>query len=216
MGQSKSSSTSPYVLVKTDKYSFEIPRGWTVGEETPWGARDMVPASGNGKLGAMTAGPTKASWDELYRTSLYFIQREEKGKVTPFRTGKTKQGYECMSFEVTQASGFVNRRFTGVYVNEVQGNPFQVDLNFRGYTASPLLGTPQGISVYLDGVRMNQPFGDVVSWDLIPRNAIAEMTLMPGSNPLFGLNTLGGALSVRTKTGRTAPGTSGPPDPEGR
>ena len=103
---------------------------------------------------------------------------------------------------------FFNRRLTSVYVNEVQGNPFQVDLNFRGYTASPLLGTPQGISVYLDGVRMNQPFGDVVSWDLIPRNAIAEMTLMPGSNPLFGLNTLGGALSVRTKTGRTAPGTS--------
>lgn len=112
LGQSKPSSNSPYVLVKTDKYSFEIPRGWTVGEETPWGARDMVPASGNGKLGAMTAGPTKASWDELYRTSLYFIQREEKGKATPFRTGKTKQGYECMSFEVTQPSGFVNRRFT--------------------------------------------------------------------------------------------------------
>ncbi len=107
-----------------------------------------------------------------------------------------------------ELADFVNRRLTSVYLNEVQGNPFQVDLNFRGYTASPLLGTPQGISVYLDGVRMNQPFGDVVSWDLIPRNAIAEITMMPGSNPLFGLNTLGGALSVRTKTGRTTPGTS--------
>jgi len=112
LGQSKPPSDSPYVLVKTEKYSFEIPRGWTVGEETPWGARDMVPTSGTGKLGAMTAGPTKASWDELYKTSLYFIQREEKGKATPFRTGKTKQGYECMSFEVALASGFVNRRFT--------------------------------------------------------------------------------------------------------
>ena len=96
---------------------------------------------------------------------------------------------------------FMNRRLNGVYLNEMQGNPFQPDVNFRGYTASPLLGTPEGISVYLDGVRQNQPFGDVVSWDLIPKNAISEITLVPGSDPLFGLNTLGGALSV-TDQGR--------------
>jgi outer membrane receptor protein involved in Fe transport len=104
---------------------------------------------------------------------------------------------------------FMNRRLNGVYLNEMQANPFQPDLNFRGYTASPLLGTPEGISVYLDGVRQNQPFGDVVSWDLIPEDAISEITLMPGANPLFGLNTLGGALSVRTKDGVSAPGFEG-------
>ncbi|MEO8125532.1 MAG: TonB-dependent receptor [Bryobacteraceae bacterium] len=104
-------------------------------------------------------------------------------------------------------SDFMNRRLNGVFLNEVQGNPFQPDLNYRGYTASPLLGTPQGLSVYMDGVRLNQPFGDVVSWDLIPLIAISETTLIPGSNPLFGLNTLGGALSVQTKDGNTAPGT---------
>ena len=69
---------------------------------------------------------------------------------------------------------FLNRRMNGVYVNEVQGNPFQPDVNYRGYTASPLLGTPQGLSVFMDGVRLNQPFGEVVSWDLIPRLAIAS------------------------------------------
>lgn len=106
-------------------------------------------------------------------------------------------------------SDFMNRRLNGVYLNEMQGNPFQPDVNFRGYTASPLLGTPQGVSVYLDGVRQNQPFGDVVSWDLIPKDAIAEMVLVPGSDPLFGLNTLGGALSVRTKDGSTSPGLDG-------
>lgn len=103
---------------------------------------------------------------------------------------------------------FMNRTLGSVHVNEMQGNPFQMDVNYRGYTASPLLGTPQGLSVYMDGVRMNQPFGDVVSWDLIPRGAISSMTLMPGSNPLFGLNTLGGALSVQTKDGKSDPGTS--------
>lgn len=105
-------------------------------------------------------------------------------------------------------SGYMNRRLGSVHVNEVQNNPFQPDLNFRGFTASPLLGTPQGLSVYVDGVRVNQPFGDVVSWDLIPRAAIASITLMPGSNPMFGLNTLGGALSVVTKDGLTHPGSS--------
>jgi TonB-dependent Receptor Plug Domain. len=95
----------------------------------------------------------------------------------------------------------MNRRLGSVHVNEIQGNPFQPDVSFRGYTASPLLGTPQGLSVYVDGVRMNQPFGDIVSWDLLPRTAIASIALMPGSNPLFGLNTLGGALSVQTKDG---------------
>jgi outer membrane receptor protein involved in Fe transport len=113
--------------------------------------------------------------------------------------------------EQTQAidvSNFLVRRINGVYANEVQNNPFQPDVNYRGYTASPLLGTPQGISVYMDGVRLNQPFGEVVSWDLIPRIALANAALMPGSNPLFGLNTLGGALSLQTKDGRTAPGTT--------
>ncbi|MBV8818234.1 MAG: TonB-dependent receptor [Acidobacteriaceae bacterium] len=105
-------------------------------------------------------------------------------------------------------SDLLNRRLNAVNVNENQENPFQPDINYRGYTASPLLGTPQGISVYLDGVRLNQPFGDVVSWDLIPTIAISELALIPGSNPLFGLNTLGGALSIDTKDGHTQPGTS--------
>jgi TonB-dependent Receptor Plug Domain len=104
-------------------------------------------------------------------------------------------------------SDFLTRRLNGVYANEIQNNPFQPDINYRGYTASPLLGTPQGVSVYMDGVRVNQPFGDVVSWDLIPRIAIANIALMPGSNPVFGLNTLGGALSLQMKDGRSSRGT---------
>jgi hypothetical protein len=95
-----------------------------------------------------------------------------------------------------------------VYVNDMQGNPLQPDINYRGYTASPLLGTPQGLSVYLDGIRLNQPFGDVVSWDLIPRAAIRTLVLVPGTNPVFGLNSLGGALSLRSKDGFADPGHS--------
>jgi len=103
---------------------------------------------------------------------------------------------------------FMAEQLPSVNVNETQGNPFQADVNYRGFTASPLLGTPQGLSVYLDGVRVNEPFGDSVNWDLIPRAAISSIALMPGSNPLFGLNTLGGALSLRTKSGFSDPGAS--------
>jgi len=102
---------------------------------------------------------------------------------------------------------FMNQRLPGVSINEMQGNPFQPDVSYRGFTASPLLGTPQGVSVYQDGVRVNEPFGDTVNWDLIPTSAISTINLIPGSNPLFGLNTLGGALSIRTRSGAQYPGT---------
>jgi|TARA_B110000259_G_scaffold94487_1_gene109392 outer membrane receptor protein involved in Fe transport len=106
----------------------------------------------------------------------------------------------------TTIADFMNDNLTGVSVNATQNNPFQPDILFRGFTASPLLGTPQGLSVFQDGVRVNEPFGDAVNWDLIPVNAIAGINLIPGSNPVFGLNTLGGSLSVVTKSGRTHQG----------
>ncbi|HEY0955230.1 MAG TPA: TonB-dependent receptor [Roseateles sp.] len=121
---------------------------------------------------------------------------------------QTARAADIERSQALDLSAFMNRRLGSVHLNEVQGNPLQPDLNFRGYTASPLLGTQQGLSLYLDGVRRNQPFGDVVSWDLIPKAAIASITLNPGSNPLFGLNTLGGALTVQTKDGLKNPGTS--------
>ncbi len=101
---------------------------------------------------------------------------------------------------------FMNRRLESVNINDVQNNPYQPDVTYRGFTASPILGTPIGLSVFQDGVRVNEPFGDTVNWDLIPQIAIANMEVIPGSNPLFGLNTLGGALSVRTKSGLSHPG----------
>jgi len=128
----------------------------------------------------------------------------ELNKVpTNVQTVKAADLKRSQSLDITD---YMNHNLTGVYINEIQNNPVQPDVNYRGFTASPLLGTPQGISVYVDGVRMNQAFGDVVSWDLIPKNAISNMQLMPGSNPLFGLNTLGGALSIQTKDGRTSKG----------
>jgi len=108
------------------------------------------------------------------------------------------------SLDVTD---YINNNFDGVFVSESDGNPFQLDVYYHGFTASPLLGAPEGLSVYIDGVRVNESFGDTVNWDLIPESAISSVTLLSGSNPVFGLNTLGGALSLRTKSGHDDPGT---------
>ena len=102
---------------------------------------------------------------------------------------------------------FMKRSLGSVFVNEAQNNPLQPDVQYRGFVGSPLLGLPQGIAVYQDAVRINEPFGDTVNWALIPESAIDTVYVMPGSNPLFGLNALGGAISIETKDGFTHPGT---------
>ncbi|MGZ5871326.1 MAG: TonB-dependent receptor [Bradyrhizobium sp.] len=87
-----------------------------------------------------------------------------------------------------------------IVVNEVSGNPFQPNVQFRGFVASPVAGTPQGLAVYQNGVRVNEAFGDTVNWDLIPTAAIQSVAVVT-NNPAFGLNALGGAINVQMKNG---------------
>ena len=119
------------------------------------------------------------------------------------QTANSDEVNAAQSLDITE---FINRNLGSVHINEAQNNPFHPDVRFRGFTASPLLGLPQGLAAYQDGTRVNELFGDTVNWDVIPQSAIASINLMSGSNPLFGLNTLGGALSLKTKTGFTHPG----------
>jgi outer membrane receptor protein involved in Fe transport len=153
----------------------------------------------------MALGATSVTVDVVAATPLPGSALSLRDAPAPVQTATRQEIEESGALDLPD---LLNRRLSGVHINENQGNPFQPDVNYRGYTSSPLLGTPQGISVYVDGVRQNQPFGDVVSWDLIPRIAISDVALIPGSNPMFGLNTLGGAMSIDTKDGRSQPGTS--------
>jgi len=88
----------------------------------------------------------------------------------------------------------------GISINETAGNPFQPDVQFRGFVASPVAGTPQGLAVYQNGVRVNEAFGDTVNWDLIPTTAVRSISAVT-NNPAFGLNALGGAVNVQMKDG---------------
>lgn len=101
---------------------------------------------------------------------------------------------------------FLRHNLGSVTHNDAQNNPLQPDVQYRGYTASPLLGLAQGVAVYQNGVRINEPLGDSVNWDLLPESAIHSINLISGANPLFGLNALGGALSVQMKNGFNSPG----------
>ena len=108
------------------------------------------------------------------------------------------------SMSVTEA---LQQRVPGVSLTDVQGNGFFQDLRYRGFAASPLQGTPQGLAVYVNGMRVNEAFGDTVNWDLIPASAIDRADVW-SANPVFGLNALGGAVSVQLKNGFTYKGTA--------
>ena len=91
-------------------------------------------------------------------------------------------------------------RVPGIVIGDLQGNQFQTNVQFRGFEASPVNGVAQGLAVYQNGVRINEAFGDIVNWDFLPTNAINNITVMTG-NPVFGLNALGGSISIDMKNG---------------
>ena len=101
------------------------------------------------------------------------------------------------SLNITDA---LQQSVPAVNISEVSGNPFQPNLEFRGFVASPVSGTPQGLAVYQNGVRINEAFGDTINWDLIPTSAIKSIAVVT-NNPAFGLNALGGAVTVQMKDG---------------
>jgi iron complex outermembrane receptor protein len=96
----------------------------------------------------------------------------------------------------------LNNQAGSVNANAVTDEPFQPDILFRGFEASPVVGTPQGLAVYQNGVRVNEAFGDAVNWDLIAPIAIDRVDLV-SANPVYGLNALGGAVLVTMKNGFT-------------
>jgi len=97
-------------------------------------------------------------------------------------------------------TGALNSNLSSININDDIADPFQPDILYRGFEASPVLGTPQGLAVYQNGVRINEAFGDTVNWDLFPDVAIDKVELI-SSSPVYGRNALGGALSVTMKNG---------------
>ena len=118
---------------------------------------------------------------------------------------QTISAEDLQASQAISLADHLNRYLGSVHINDVQNNPLQPDVQYRGFSASPLMGLPQGLAVYVNGVRFNEPFGDMVKWDLLLQGAIDYVALQPATNPAFGQNALGGALTIQTKTGFTSP-----------
>ena len=153
---------------------------------------------------SFSSNPAAAQDDVLEEVQVYGIRLGSANAQTAEKLPYALQRANAADLERTQSldlSEFMNNTLTSVSINSAQNNPLQPDLQYRGFTASPLLGLPQGLAVYQNGVRINEPLGDSVNWDLLPASTVHSMDLIGGTNPVFGLNSLGGALVVTTKNG---------------
>lgn len=144
------------------------------------------------------------------------LEKVEVVAVSPLQVGgvdinkipanvQTVTAEEMQQSQALSLADYMNRYMGSVNINDAQNNPLQPDIQYRGFSASPLMGVPQGMAAYVNGVRFNEPFGDMIHWDLIPQGAIDSMSLQPASNPAFGLNALGGSINIKTKTGFSSP-----------
>ncbi len=155
--------------------------------------------TGTARPAAQPAGGPPAEPTPV-RTDSTLIERDKVPSNTEVLTSA--------NFSHTESTNLLEslqRSLPGVSLGDQSGNAFQRDLNYRGFNASPVQGTPQGIAVYQNGVRVNESWGDVVNWDFIPDKAINRLSLVP-NNPVFGLNAIGGALSIEMKNGFTYQG----------
>ncbi len=89
----------------------------------------------------------------------------------------------------------------GISIYDDLGSPFKLNLSTRGFNAGPVVGLPPGISVFLDGVRQNEPDAAEVNFDLLPMEHIDRVELLSGSGSLLGPNSLGGAVNLITRRG---------------
>ena len=162
----------------------------------------LVLACGTVRAADLEAGPTVSPVIVIAPTPLAGPGVDVDKLPATARTLSAADLERAGSATITDA---LEQRVAGISLSDPQGNGFARDLNYRGFQASPLQGTPQGLAVYLGGVRLNETFGDTVNWDLIPGDAIRRIDLVTG-DPAFGLNALGGALNLSMKTGRDAQG----------
>jgi len=96
-------------------------------------------------------------------------------------------------------------RLPGVSTFDDQGTRVQPTLDVRGYSLSPVVGSPQGVSVFLDGVRINEPDAQELDFDLVPMDAVEHAELVRGPAAVFGKNSLAGALILSTARGGPTP-----------
>jgi outer membrane receptor protein involved in Fe transport len=125
---------------------------------------------------------------------------------TPLPASSVPAAVDVLSREDLRSTGAVTlqdvlRRLPGVATSDQQGNSFQMDVSVRGFQGTAVTGAPQAISVFVDGVRVNEPTVEEINFDLLPLDDIERIELIRGPGAVFGRNTLGGVLNIMTRRG---------------
>jgi outer membrane receptor protein involved in Fe transport len=179
-------------------YTTELPPVEVAPTET--GARSVV------RRPRTPARPTTATRRTTVTRLLVYPTTPASTPSTALAVDKVPSSINFVNTPEIQRTNSLNvmdalqQNVAGVNISNVAGNEFQANIEFRGFVASPVSGTPQGLAVYQNGVRINEAFGDTVNWDLIPTSAIKSITVVT-NNPAYGLNALGGAVTVQMKDG---------------
>jgi outer membrane receptor protein involved in Fe transport len=155
--------------------------------------------------------PARATASATRPKTRIYVYPTAPGNAKGLDVDKVPSGINAVDATQIRRTGSLNvtdalrDNVASINISEVSGNPFQPNVEFRGFVASPIVGTPQGLAVYQNGVRINEAFADSVNWDLIPTAAIRSVTVVT-NNPAFGLNALGGAVNLQMKDGFTYQG----------
>ena len=179
-------------------YTTELPPVEVAPTET--GARSVV------RRPRTPARPTTAARRTTVTRLLVYPTTPASTPSTALAVDKVPSSINFVNTPEIQRTNSLNvmdalqQNVAGVNISNVAGNEFQANIEFRGFVASPVSGTPQGLAVYQNGVRINEAFGDTVNWDLIPTSAIKSIAVVT-NNPAYGLNALGGAVTVQMKDG---------------
>jgi outer membrane receptor protein involved in Fe transport len=93
------------------------------------------------------------------------------------------------------------RQVAGFSTYDDLGSPYKLNISSRGFYSSPVVGLPQGVAVFLDGIRMNEPEASQINFDLLPMDHIQRIEVLSGNGSLLGRNALGGAINLVTARG---------------
>jgi outer membrane receptor protein involved in Fe transport len=143
---------------------------------------------------------------EVVRLPEILVTAPTRLPEVPLPTAAVPASVQVITGDEIRASGAVTlqdfmQQLPGVSLNDEQGNSYQPDLSFRGFTGTPVTGVPQGISVFVDGVRINEPAVEEINFDLLPLDDIERIELIRGPTAIFGRNTLAGSLNIITRRG---------------
>ncbi len=95
---------------------------------------------------------------------------------------------------------------TGIVLYDQIGNEFQSTVDLRGFNGLPVPGT----TVFVDGVRVNEPDFNQVNFDFIPIEDVEKIEILYGPGTVYGRNSLGGVVNITMKRGsKDKPSVSG-------